>query len=99
MRVAKNLESGMESSTAFQKASFLRMDEAGLLDLSVNREGCGWTFRQLGEQRLERCMRWYSCVVQIMVVLMTFATAVVVGALAIGLFSFLTDMIDSQAHP
>lgn len=94
-RVARQIEQGMTARNAFRKTGFLNRSEARLLELALEQHHAGWTFRQLGEICMERCLRRYSVIVQVVMVLITLVIAAVVGVFAWATLEFLTSLIES----
>ncbi len=94
---AHGLTSGYKPHEAFRNAGLLDRRDAENCQLGLDGRDPGWCLQQLASWKLERMLRRYSLLVQLLVVVFTLLLACLVGLLAVGLFQMLSDMIRSLA--
>lgn len=90
---AHGLASGYRPHEAFRNAGLLDPREAKICQLGLDGREPAWCLRQLASWKLQRMLRRYSLLVQLLVVLFTLLLACVVGLVAVGLFQTLSNMI------
>lgn len=89
------MEGGASPADAFVKSRLLAKADLAAYGHGLDERDPSWGLRQLASWKLERMLNRYSILVQIFVVLVTLAFAVVVGLVAIGLIDALAAMVNA----
>ncbi|MCC7337983.1 MAG: hypothetical protein IT422_23075 [Pirellulaceae bacterium] len=90
---AHGLAAGRRPHEAFRNAGLLDRREAETCQLGLDGREPAWCLQQLANWKLQRMLRRYSLLVQLLVVLFTLLLACVVGLVAVGLFQTLAQMV------
>ncbi len=90
---AHGLTAGYRPHAAFRNAGLLGNREAETCQLGLDGREPAWCLQQLASWKLQRMLRRYSLLVQLLVVLFTLLLACVVGLVAIALFQTLAQMV------
>ncbi|MEO8268850.1 MAG: hypothetical protein ABI557_03960 [Aureliella sp.] len=90
---AHGLSAGYRPHEAFRNAGLLDRREAETCQLGLDGRKPGWCLQQLASWKIQRMLRRYSLLVQLLLVVFTLLLACVVGLVAVGLFQTLTDMV------
>jgi hypothetical protein len=90
--VAHGLAAGRKPHEAFRNAGLLSRRESAACQLGLDGREPAWCLQQLASWKLERMLRRYSLLVQLLVVLFTLLLACLVGLLAVALFQTLAAM-------
>lgn len=91
------LEGGASPADAFVKSRLLDKADLTAFGRGLDQNDPSWGLRQLASWKLERMLNRYAMMIQIFVVLVTLAFALVVGLVAIGLIDALASMINALA--
>lgn len=90
---AHGLAAGYRPHEAFRNAGLLDRREAETCQLGLDGREPAWCLQQLASWKLQRMLRRYSLLVQLLVVLFTLLLACGVGLVAVGMFQTLSDLV------